>query len=92
MNHSLHILAILFFFNISVHSQSVSDSNAVLNGWILDKWFVNPEKTIIDTNLENFQIHNIILRNYSSAATLSSNGSPYLSNLFLAANKTIYCF
>ncbi|QQS49999.1 MAG: hypothetical protein IPM71_10345 [Bacteroidota bacterium] len=87
MNHSLHILAILFFFNISVHSQSVSDSNAVLNGWILDKWFVNPEKTIIDTNLENFQIHNIILRNYSSAATLSSNGSPYLSNLFFSRKQ-----
>jgi hypothetical protein len=64
------------------YAQVAIDSNAVIYGWMLDKQFVNPILTEIDTNLVNYQLHNKVTRKYYSLTTIGSYGSPYLQNEF----------
>ena len=68
-----------FFAFISIsftYSQVSVDSNIVIYGWQLDENYIMPVKTDIDTNLINFQLHNVVSRNYTWLTTTGSAGSP----------------
>lgn len=82
----------IFYFIIlistvaTLHAQSDIDSNTVIYGWKLDKDFLTPEKTPIDTLLPGFQQDGIVLKKYHSVSYLGGNGSAYLSNNFFDRN------
>lgn len=82
MLRKLIVLTLIFVSFTSAYSQSSIDSSTVIYGWKLDDNYVMPIKTDIDTNLVNFQLHNVPFRKYHSLTTLGSNGSPYLQNSF----------
>lgn len=79
------LIVIIFSVNITF-SQSDVDSNTVIYGWHLDRDFLVPEKSSIDTFLPAFQQNNFVLKKYHSVSYLGGNGSVYLSNNFFDRN------
>jgi hypothetical protein len=65
-----------------------NDTSAVIYGWTLDKYFIQPEKSDIDTDLVGFQVDNPMIERYVSASFLGNVGSAYIPNYFFDRDYT----
>ncbi|MBN2486919.1 MAG: hypothetical protein JXB34_13165 [Bacteroidales bacterium] len=73
---------VLSNFNAPVKTGKEIDTSAVIYGWVLDRNFILPEKTDIDTNLPGFHVDNSLFKKYKSVSYLGNTGSAYINNIF----------